>query len=202
MCYPKKLLPREDDVIISPETIIDFCLVRETSEDFYSTEFKDVPVEAKSKKLVGEGISSTDVFELSLNLFGEYNLDTIGIKINNKDYYNPWTPGTTAVSANDISYSKIEAFPVFLLAEELYQYQYSFEDSSGKTETIILSFEHKPTIANYWHFQLFSDKNNERLQRNSRSTKARRIAKVLLEIIITKALCNKDDVKEYHRNAC
>jgi hypothetical protein len=73
-----------------------------------------------------------------------------------------------------------------------------------------LSFWHKPSIANYWHFQLFTrDSNGVHLPREprpgERETKAernrlRRLAVLVLEYIISKAICPKSEVKKFQHH--
>lgn len=202
MCYPQKLLPQQDDVIITAQDIVDYCLVRETSNNFYSKEFLDIPESAKAKMLVGENTSRTDVFELSLYLFGEYNLDTVGIRVDDAELEVFWDPGSAVPKVKDIPFHKINSFPVFLSAGALYDYKCTIDgDETRETVVVQSSYEHRPTIVNYWHFQLFSVENNKRLSRDLNSRKAKRIAKSLLETILKKAMLSKDKVSEYHRQA-
>jgi hypothetical protein len=74
-------------------------------------------------------------------------------------------------------------------------------------ENYCLSFWHKPTIANYWHFQLFScDSNGQHLPREPKpgekesrteEKKLRRLAIMILEYLISESICPISKVKKF-----
>jgi hypothetical protein len=96
-------------------------------------------------------------------------------------------------------------YPLFLYAARLYEYPFEFDG-----EQFILSFWHKPTIANYWHFQLFTrDSKGRQLprepQKGERETSAekkrlRHIATSVLEYLISEAICLKPEAKKFSWN--
>jgi hypothetical protein len=105
--------------------------------------------------------------------------------------------------ANQITYSIDPGHPLFLCAKKLYEHPIIFEN-----ENFCLSFWHKPTIVNYWHFQLFTtDSSGEHLPREpkqgERETKTeerklKRLAATVLEYLITESICLASEVTKFH----
>ena len=59
----------------------------------------------------------------------------------------------------------------------------------------ILSFSHKPTRVNYWHFELWViDNAGNRIPRNKSNAHIKYLAKSILEYIITEAVLLKTSV--------
>ena len=87
---------------------------------------------------------------------------------------------------------------MFLKADALYLQNITFLDKNANQEiNCVLSYEHRPNLVNYWHFQLFTEENNKRLTRDIGQKKYSRLAKHILETILAKAVCKKSDLKPY-----
>ncbi|GHU02189.1 hypothetical protein FACS1894147_03540 [Spirochaetia bacterium] len=65
----------------------------------------------------------------------------------------------------------------------------------------LLSFSHKPTRANYWHFELWvRDASGERIPRDKSNAHTKYLAKSLLEYIVAEAIISRADVKPFKRD--
>jgi hypothetical protein len=71
-------------------------------------------------------------------------------------------------------------------------------DFNGDKHT--LSFSHKPTRVNYWHFELWViDSLGNRIPRDKSSTRIKYLAKSILEYILAEAVVFKSSVKPFKR---
>ena len=99
------------------------------------------------------------------------------------------------LDADTIKFSQVKAYPLFLAAAKLDRHEIDFNE-----EAHILSFSHKPTMANYWHFELWvKDSVGNRIPRDKSNTHTRYLAKSILEYIIAEAVISKDSVNIFQR---
>jgi hypothetical protein len=197
--YPKELLPYQTYPAVLPsEEVLDCFFVRETNEDiylFFGSGFNPYHVDDVIRQIIAPPTSKRDVFELSVFLYGYYNKDHIGIRQTDKGLNNAWNNEIPDISAEDISYTQWPMFPLFLSTTKLYEQPVDF---SG--EKFVSSFLHKPTIANYWHFQLFTkDDEGKVIPRDKDSPRLKRLAKHVLENIIIPAICLETTIKRFQR---
>lgn len=133
---------------------------------------------------------------------GYFNERHISLKISDNNFIKPWTRDTPDVQAEKINYSIKLGHPLFLRAQNLYKHSFIFG-----SEKFYLSFGHKPTIANYWHFQLFThDSNGQHLPREPKpgeketkpeEKKLKRLAIMVLEYLISESICQSHEVKKF-----
>jgi hypothetical protein len=193
--YPKSLLPCRSYPALSEEAILPYCLVRETQDNLYTL------LEQMKQGYAGDDIirkiidpqpSLREVFELSLFLYGYYTECHVGIKVSDASLYDAWNNDVSIPTC--IRYSKKTAFPLYLKAEVLYNQTICFND-----EEFLLSFSHKPTCVNYWHFQLWTKdtQTQKYIPREATSKRLKHLAKHILEQYVVKAICLKSEVKEF-----
>jgi hypothetical protein len=136
-----------------------------------------------AQEIIGEKRTKKEVFEMSLFLYGYYTDEHVGITIDNKEYTDTdWKKGMPV--PKNICFHMEERKALYLFVAALYNKTLTFENKE-----YVLSFEHKPNIVNFWHFQLFTDENNMRLSRDITPRRYERLAKDLLKTIVVKAIC-------------
>jgi len=139
--------------------------------------------------------SLREVFELSIFLYGYYEEHHAGIRTDDTALYTDWNKELPDLRAVDISFSQKKAWTLFLAATKLDRQEIDFN-----SETFILSFSHKPTRANYWHFELWvKDSTGNRIPRDRSNTHSKYLAKSILEYIIAEAVILKFSVKPFRR---
>lgn len=191
--YPKSLLPHQTYATLSSEVVLSCSFIRETQENMYSFLDQSNMTDGIVRKII-EPQYAKEVFELSLFLYGYYDENHVGIRLENRSYYENWNVSMTDILVSDVEYSRQEWFPLFLYAEKLCEQKIEFE---GKIYT--LSFSHKPTRANFWHFQLWT-KNSDG-DCISRDKGNKRLARSLLERVVAQAIVfDKSDVKPFRRD--
>ena len=182
--YPKILLPLQTYPILKNDDVRENALVRETKVDVYR--FLTKPGYEPDDILyfvVAPQPSLREVFELSIFLYGYYNDQHIGIRADDAALYADWNRELPELRANDIHFSQEKAFPLFLAAKKLDRQEIDFNG-----ETHILSFSHKPTRINYWHFELWvKDSTGNRIPRDKSNAHTKYLAKSILEYIISRA---------------
>lgn len=195
--YPKELLPQPNLRRIESNSVLENGFIREVESDIYPLlEQEAVEPDFFVELIIGNKSSKKEVFELSLFLYGIFNEEHIGIFVNSDYAYIDWNflddvPG-------DIEFNIRERYPLFLKADALYLQNITFLDKNANQEiNCVLSYEHRPNLVNYWHFQLFTEENNKRLTRDIGQKKYSRLAKHILETILAKAVCKKSDLKPY-----
>jgi hypothetical protein len=194
--YPKILLPMKNYPILNNEEITDNAFVRETKTDVYQFLNKDgyEPDDILSL-VVAPQPSLREIFELSIFLYGYYEERHIGIKVDNIDSYADWNKELPELKAEDIVFSQAEAYPLFLAASKLNSQEIDFNG-----ETHILSFSHKPTRVNYWHFELWiKDSSGNRIPRDKSTAHTKYLAKSILEYIVSEAIVSKASVIPFKR---
>jgi dTDP-4-dehydrorhamnose 3,5-epimerase-like enzyme len=194
--YPVSLLPRKAYSLLANEEILDNTLVRETTANLYLLlGKKGYTPDDILPFIVAPQPSLREVFELSLFLYGYYDEQHCGIRVNDKTLYADWTVEQPELAAETIQFIQENAWPLFLAAQKLDRQVIDFNG-----EDHLLSFSHKPTRVNYWHFELWiKDSVGVRIPRGKNNAHAKYLAKSLLEYIITEAVVLKTEVKPFKR---
>lgn len=194
MSYPDILLPRQYYTILKNEEVKENSLVRETKIDLY--QFLEKPGYEPDDILpyvVAPQPSLREVFELSSFLYGYYEEQHIGIHVDDTNLYAYWNNDLPELKPEDIRFSQEKAYPLFLAAVKLDRQEIDYND-----ETHIISFSHKPTRVNYWHFELWvNDSTGNRIPRDKSNAHTRYLAKSILEYIIAEAVIYKISVKKF-----
>ena len=197
VCYPEILLPRQSYPILENENVKDNALVRETTINLYKflANAECEPDDIISF-VVAPQPSLREVFELSTFLYGYYEEQHIGIRVNDAMLYADWNNGLLELKAVDIKFYQEKFYPLFFAAAKLDQQEIDFNG-----ETHILSFSHKPTRVNYWHFELWvKDSSGNRIPRDKSNTRTRYLAKSILEYITSEAVLVKTSVKKFRHS--
>jgi len=164
--------------------------MRETMIDVY--QFLTKP-EYEPDDILAPQPSLREVFELSTFLYGYYEDQHIGIRVNDTALYADWNKELPELMADDIQFSQATAFPLYLAAIKLDQQEIDFNG-----EAHILSFSHKPTRVNYWHFELWvKDSTGNRILRDKSNAHTKYLAKSILEYIISEAVLLKTSVNVF-----
>ncbi|GHU46897.1 hypothetical protein FACS1894200_01400 [Spirochaetia bacterium] len=190
--YPEALLPKPDYPRLANGDIADCALVRETMVDLYGILGKrGCTPDDVLRFIVAPQPSLREVFELSLFLYGYYEECHCGIRVDDTALYADWTGRQGELRAEDIQFTQGTAWPLFLAAQKLDRQTIDFNG-----EEHLLSFAHKPTRANYWHFELWmKDSDGERIPRNKSNAHTKYLAKSILEYIVAEVIVYKPDVQ-------
>jgi hypothetical protein len=192
--YPEILLPRHTYPILKNDDVRDNVLVRETMADVY--QFLTKPGYESDDILslvIAPQPSLREVFELSTFLYGYYKEQHIGIRVKDADMYTDWNKKLPELAADDIQFSQEKTFPLFLAVIKLDRQEIDFNG-----ETHILSFTHKPTRINYWHFELWvKDGTGERIPRDKSNAHTKYLAKSILEYIVSEAVLLETSVNVF-----
>ena len=196
LCYPEILLPRQTYPVLENEDIKDNALVRETVADIYPfLEKTGYEPDDVVSFIFAPQPSLREVFELSTFLYGYYEEKHIGIRVNDAALYADWNKSIPELKAEDIKFSQEKAYPLFLSAAGL-----NLQEIDFNGEIYILSFSHKPTMANYWHFELWiKDSAGNRIPRNKSSARIKYLAKSILEYIIAETVRPKTSISHFKR---
>jgi hypothetical protein len=196
MLYPAILLPRQTYPVLENRDIWDNALVHETLIDVYKfLEKAGYEPDDILPFVVAPQPSLREVFELSTFLYGYYEEKHIGIRVDDAALYADWDKNLPELGVEDIKFSQVEAYPLFLAAAKLERQEIDFNG-----EMHILSFSHKPTRVNYWHFELWvNDSTGNLIPRDKSSTRIKYLAKSILEYIIAEAVLFKTSVKVFQR---
>ena len=182
--------------MLGNDDVSDNALVRETVVNVY--QFLDKNGYEPDDILpfvVAPQPSLREVFELSTFLYGYYEEHHAGIRVNDAALYADWNKDIPDLRAVDIMFSQKKAWPLFLAAAKLDRQEIDFNG-----EMYILSFSHKPTKVNYWHFELWvKDDIGNRIPRDRSNAHTKYLAKSILEYIIAEAVVTKTYVKFFKR---
>jgi hypothetical protein len=195
--YPEILLARQTYPVLKNDDVRDNALVRETTADVYQFLTKQgyEPDDILSL-VVAPQLSLREVFELSIFLYGYYEEQHIGIRVNDAALYADWNKELPELTADDIQFFQETAFPLYLAAIKLDRQEIDFNG-----EMHILSFSHKPTRANYWHFELYvKDGTGNCIPRDKSNAHTKYLAKSILEYIISEAILLKTSVNVFKRS--
>jgi hypothetical protein len=192
--YPASLLPPKAHRILANEEVSNNALVRETTTNLYLIlGKKGYTPDDILPSIVAPQSSLREVFELSLFLYGYYDERCCGIRVSDKMLYAEWTKEQPELSAETIQFTQESVWPLFLAAQKLDRQLIDFNG-----EKHVLSFSHKPTRVNYWHFELWvKDSAGIRIPRDKSNAHARYLAKSLLEYIIAEAVIFKAEAKPF-----
>jgi hypothetical protein len=195
-CYPEVLLPRQTYPILENEDIKDNALVRETAVDVYQFLAKHgYEPDDILPLVVAPQPSLREVFELSLFLYGYYEEQHTGIRVDEAALYADWNKDLPELKAVDILFSQKTAWPLFLAAKKLDRQEIDFNG-----EMYILSFSHKPSRVNYWHFELWvKDSAGNLIPRDRNNAHTKYLAKSILEYIVAEAILFKTFVNAFKR---
>lgn len=191
--YPDVLISQQSYPELDESTVSSYFFIRKTKEDIYLFLEKYTPSQLIDKIL--PNTAKRDVFVFSVSLYGYYNENHISLKVSDASLNQEWNRTMPDFPVSQIAYSIDPGYPLFLCAQKLYEYPIIFEN-----EKFCLSFLHKPTIVNYWHFQLFTeDSNGEHLPRESKpeDKKLKRLAVIVLEYLITESISPASEVKKF-----
>ena len=193
--YPAALLPQKTYPILANNDVASNAMVRETTTDLYFFLGKErYTPDDILPFIVAPQPSLREVFELSLFLYGYYDEWYCGIRVNDMALYTDWTGEQPELTAENIQFTQENAWPLFLTAKKLDK---QIIDFNG--EEHLLSFSHKPTRVNYWHFELWvKDSTGVRIPRDKSNAHTRHLAKSILEYIITEAVISKAEVKPFN----
>jgi hypothetical protein len=196
--YPKVLLSHQSNPVLPEYEVSKYNFVRETQEDIYIFLEQGLPLKDIIKKIIAPHPSEREVFEFSVFLYGYYDKSCVGIRVLDGSLYNFWTDDMSAILCSSICYTRTAFFPLFLCAEKLYQKQIDLEDMDGRSTHYLLSFSHKPTRINYWHFQLYTkDDEDNYIPRDKGNSRLKYLAKHILEQYVIKAICSESDVRKF-----
>jgi len=196
-CYPEVLLPRQTYAILENGDVRGNSLVRETAVDVYRFLAKpEYEPEDILPFIVAPQPSLREVFELSTFLYGYYEEKHLGIRVDDAALYAAWDKSLPELKAEDIGFSQEKTHPLFLATAGLDRQEI---DVNG--ETYVLSFSHKPTKVNYWHFELWvADSIGKRIPRDKSNARTKYLAKSILEYIIAEAVLFKAAVTPFRRS--
>ena len=181
--YPKELLPLPEYKLLSDASVLTCSFVRETDKDIYALINEGIELDYLVQEIIGQKRTKKEVFEMSLFLYGYYTEEHVGITVDDKGSTDTdWEEGKSV--SDTICYHMAEKKALYLFAAALHNKTLTFENTK-----YVLSFEHKPNIVNFWHFQLFTDENNVRLARDIKPGRYDRLAKDILKTIVAKAIC-------------
>jgi hypothetical protein len=195
--YPDILLPRQTYPILKNEDVGDNALVRETTVNVYQflTKTGYNPDDILPYAVAPQP-SLREVFELSIFLYGYYDERHIGIRVDDTTLYADWEKRQPELRAEDIRFTQKIAYPLFFAASKLDRQEI---DYNGETHT--LSFSHRPTRVNYWHFELcVKDSTGNRIPRDRSNVHTKYLAKSVLEYIIAEAVILKTSVNIFRRS--
>jgi hypothetical protein len=196
--YPEVLLSHQSNPVLSEDEVSKYNFVRETQEDIYIFLGQGLSSKDIISKIIAPQLSEREVFEFSVFLYGYYDKSCIGIRVLDDSLYNFWTDDMPAISCSSICYTRSLFFPLFLCADKLYQKQIDLEDIDGQSTHYLLSFSHKPTRINYWHFQLYTaDGEGNDIPRSKSNRRLKLLAKHIFEQYVIKAICLESDVKKF-----
>ena len=192
--YPEILLSRQTYPVLKNDDVKYNALVRETIVDVY--QFLTKPGYEPDDILplvIAPQPSLREIFELSTFLYGYYEDQHIGIRVKDTALYADWNKELPELMADDIQFFQEIAFPLYLAAAKLDRQEIDFNG-----EAHILSFSHKPTRVNYWHFELWvKDSTGNRIPRDKSNAHTKYLAKSILEYIISEAVLFKTSVNVF-----
>jgi hypothetical protein len=199
--YPEVLISHSAYPELCVQDVSSSFFIRRTDDDIYLYLNKYSKLELIGKII--PNMTKRDVFVFSVSLYGYYDCEHIKISPVNASFDDNWGRSFTDVRPEEIeSLVREDSYPLFLRAAKTFNYPFKNDG-----EQYFLSFEHKPTIANYWHFQLFtSDGEGNHLPRQPEpeekeskeaERKLRKIAITVFEYLISEAICYFEEVQKF-----
>jgi len=195
--YPEILLPRKSYPVLSGGEIASCAFVRETAIDLYPILRRNgFAPEDVVRHVVAPQPSLREVFELSVFLYGYYDELHVGIRVDDAALYQDWTESAPDIQTAAVAFTRQKAYPLFLRVEKLDKQEIDFNG-----EPYLLAFSHKPSRANYWHFQLWTrDSVGRCIPRDKSGARMKHLARSILEYIVAEAICAKDEVRRFQRD--
>ena len=194
MGYPEILLPLPNYPILKNEDVKENAMMRETTIDLYQfLEKPDYEPDDILSFVIAPQPSLREVFELSIFLYGYFEEKHIGIRVDDTALYDEWNKDLPEIKTDEIKFSHEKAYPLFFSALRLDKQEINFNG-----ETHLLSFSHKPTKVNFWHFELWIKNSvGNRIPRNKSNAHIRYLAKSILEYIIAEAVISRNAVNPF-----
>ncbi|GHS84707.1 hypothetical protein FACS1894103_5590 [Campylobacterota bacterium] len=186
--YPRVLLPNRSYPILSCDDVLKYYFVRETENDIYTLPYEsDSDIDFVIRKMLAPQFSGAAVYALSIFLYGYYNEAHIGIRAKEVpicDWDN--TKPVLKPDAIKINNEKGGWFPLFLYANKLFEQSVIYSGTANAPATQYkLSFVHRPTSVNYWHFELsIKDAAGNAVEAGKKA-----LAKSALKNVVFKAIC-------------
>jgi hypothetical protein len=201
--YPEILVSHSEYQPLNIKEVSSFSFIRRTNEDIYRYLGK-----YSAQELIEKIIPRTpkrDFFVFSLSLYGYFESDHIKIILDNQEYSKEWNRSLPNIDPVEVTYHIEHVYPLYFMAQKLFERTFKYNN-----EIFLVSFEHKPIIANYWHFQLFTqDSNGSRLPREpkpgeketlSQDKKLKKIATAVFEYLLSKAICYPQEAEKYRNS--
>jgi hypothetical protein len=183
--YPGRLLPQPIYLIISGAQISAGAVVRRTPEH--------LPLLGEDGKILPGQLSSPteDIARgFSVNLLGLFQIEDVGWRPLKEDLSKYWEEGEEGLSPQEgeAEYKEPTTWNYYWLdIQDVHGVSFT---SSGKQFTCCVC--HKPTLCNYWHFELhFHDANGivvSQMSSNQKGKAARSIRPWLIERVKTSPL--------------
>jgi hypothetical protein len=195
--YPAILLPKLSYLLLENNEVSSCFFIRETPVDIYAFIAKPgYEPDDMLPLIVAPQFFLREVFELSLFLYGYYDEHHIGIRADDTTLYEDWEKNQPELKVEDIRFTQKIAYPLFLAASKLDHQEIEY---NGEAHT--LSFSHRPTRINYWHFELWiKDSAGNRIPRDKSNAHTKYLAKVILEYIVVEAISSKADTIPFRRS--
>jgi hypothetical protein len=198
--YPAILVSYSTYPELCISEVSNFFFLRRTNEDIYQYLQKYSKLEL-IERIIPE-IPKRDIFVFSVSLYGYYNENNMKL-VPDGHFNQNWNTLFPNIKPNDITYQiKEDCHPLFLRAQKLYEHSFRYEG-----ERFFLSFWHRPTIANYWHFQLYTrDIEGNHLPRDPKpgekessqqKKNLKRIAAMVFEYLVSEAICYAFEARKY-----
>lgn len=149
MQYPIELLPRKS--LSLPQLQKDSCFIR-TVNQFPTDCIQGYDFLPEIADEVLKPMGSMELYSLSVFLYGIFTEKHLNYSITDRQYFDYWDGSE---ELNDIPYEYQQRFAIFLNTHILNNAKIDYDGN-----TYILHYEHKPTRANFWHFELYVTSND------------------------------------------
>lgn len=202
MSYPSELLPKSNyKKIITEELPQDSVIIRTTDEKVVLDELEKIP----EKYIVKSG-SEKQVFDLSVNLYGVYRLEYIKIQpIKGSGLDNEWKEGDFCLT--EVEQDKFEVQEnkeaIFFLVFDIHNTEIPYKkEINGQTSDFeaICKVIHKPTVGNFWHFEVsYNEESGNIIQYGGSSWQKRlrsSIIRSFLKLHAKISIQNEDTINE------
>ena len=169
MPYPERLLPKENYKKINSDLLTKNSQLLRTTEIYpYVDSLGKVKIDAI---VMPENYSQ--VFDLSVNLLGIYQVDDKKYKFLDKELNKLWNENDACLSSlNDDQYTIMShIYAIFFEVSRIHKKKFPYEKNVNNVNTMfegISVVEHVPTIGNFWHFQImFKDIEGDFIRKSS-----------------------------------
>lgn len=195
MQYPDKLIPRLKYSKISFNNSLLGYFLRAVHQDLEAY-YEDEEYTQDVIYLISGPAGLKDVFEMSLSLYGPVTRDDCKIRVRDLSLTGDWD-GVEELDSANIECAPFYKDSLILKASYIYNKEVKTEKASSDIESII-SFEHKPTRSNFWHFQVFicDKKTQTRYPRQTDSAWLKAIANKALSDVFYLALTHSSEINQ------